>query len=109
MQRTEIADVPRLRENVWSRKLLIILGFDQNRTQEADGSIPFSSTILFSFTSLTPRFERHFFNRSETEEDSVADEGPMEPLIPYAVTFGTPASSQIRWPQSRTQLPRSEK
>ena len=46
MQRTEIADVPRLRENVWSRKLLIILGFDQNRTQEADGSIPFSSTVL---------------------------------------------------------------
>jgi hypothetical protein len=33
------------------RKLLIFFVSDQNRTQEADGSIPFSSTELLDFFS----------------------------------------------------------
>ena len=38
-------------KNVWFRKLLILRQFQWNRTQEADGSIPFISTILLSFSS----------------------------------------------------------
>jgi hypothetical protein len=36
-------------KNVWPRKLLKLFRSHLNRTQEADGSIPFSSTILLMF------------------------------------------------------------
>ena len=40
------------------RKLLICFVDGQNRTQEADGSIPFISTILLGFIFLKGRLKR---------------------------------------------------
>ena len=41
-------------ENDWFCKLLVLLKFQWNRTQEADGSIPFISTIIGEFGSRPP-------------------------------------------------------
>jgi hypothetical protein len=57
----ETADVSPIAVMNDERKCLSLFVSGQNRTQEADGSIPFSSTIFLRFISLTHRFGTLFF------------------------------------------------
>ena len=49
LEALETADVSPIAVTNDERNCLILFGSDQNRTQEADGSIPFSSTIIEEF------------------------------------------------------------
>src|SRR6185437_5245275 len=51
-QPRETADVSLIEETIAVRNYWYLLGSPRNRTQEADGSIPFSSTKLLVFERL---------------------------------------------------------
>src|SRR6202034_1118672 len=70
LELTRTADVSPSAVTFSGRKLLISFVDGQNRTQEADGSIPFISTKLLSIFSFVSRFETIFGSIVSNQEAS---------------------------------------